>query len=152
MKDDIEVQDAYATDLPPLELPAEDNPDTQPEADEQPPIVTTNQVATFLRLTYQVHGLATRLPEIWQHDEAWYERIAEGITPHVQALCARMPAMGLAIRALDAAGTWGELFWDYALCWVRTLATRKTAEQEVHAGGHAEPAKPSNPYVIDYGT
>ncbi|KRW90913.1 hypothetical protein SD51_12135 [Alicyclobacillus tengchongensis] len=92
--------------------------------------VTPEQIATFLRVAYEAHGVFTGMPQIWRHDESWYLHIAQGIVGHINAGIARYPMMGHAIRTVDAAGTWGEFAWDYCLRWVMTIQAKRKEKAE----------------------
>jgi hypothetical protein len=137
---DIIIEDGHVSEeqLPDLEIdPTEagygltpEQPEEEQEVEEPVVTVTPKQIATFLKVSYEAHGLFTGYPMIWHHEDSWYDEIAAGICDNINALVMRFPAVGYAIQTVDAAGTWGRLCWDYSLCWIRTLNEKKKEKQK----------------------
>lgn len=162
-KVDLQIKDMAVESLPPLgissemlaELDADAGPDDSgpAEQDAPPPVtVTAAQVASFLRITYQTEGILSRYPDLWIRDDSWFDEIAAGITPNVNTLCERVPMVGHAIKAVDAAGCWGRLVWDQAITWYLTWAKRQEARAQAQReeGDHGQPADTPNPFRVDY--
>ncbi len=163
---DVKVTDNTADGLPPLnispemesELQGMAGPSPEQQTDEpipEPVTVTPEQIASFLKLSYQAEGMISRYPDLWERDDAWHTRIAEGITPQINQLCQTVPMVGHAIKAVDAAGCWAQLIWDQAyswyLVWGRNQAKKADAQREVQNDG-ANGADGTADYRIDYAT
>lgn len=97
-------------------------------------ILTVDEVATFLKGSYDVQGWFT-YPELWKRDNAFFYEIAAGILPQINAWAVRVPAIAHAVKTVSAAGSWGRLIWDMAGTYVlvvrrRQLEAEKKKEEE----------------------
>jgi hypothetical protein len=98
-------------------------------------LLTVNEVAAFLKGTYELQGWLT-FQDIWEREDSFFNDIAMGILPQINALAARVPAIGHAVKTVSAAGSWGKLIWDMAGSWImvnrrkQALALEKLEEEE----------------------
>lgn len=137
---DILIEDGHVSEeqLPDLEIDPEEagygltpeQPEEEQEVEEPVVQVTPKQIATFLKVYYETHGYLTGYKDIWFHKDEWYREIAEGICDNINELVMRYPAVGHAIQTVDAAGTWGRLCWDYAMCWVATIQKKREEKKK----------------------
>lgn len=110
-------------------------------------ILTVDEVAAFLKGTYDVQGWIT-FPELWKRDNEFFYEIATGILPQVNAWAARFPAVAQAVKTVSAAGSWGRLIWDMAGTWVIVVRRRKL---EAEKKKEEEEGKQQNDGIkIDY--
>lgn len=91
-------------------------------------LLTVEEIATFLRCSYDVQGWFS-YPELWKRDPQFFYEIAAGILPQLNAWAMRVPALAHAVKAVDAAGSWGKLIWDMAGTWI-IIYRRKQLEQQ----------------------
>lgn len=104
-------------------------------------LLTVEEVATFLKCTYDVQGWVT-FPELWKREPQFFEDIAAGILPQINAWASRFPAVAHAVKTVSAAGSWGRLIWDISGTWVTVVrrrqleAQKKLEEQENNQNGY----------------
>lgn len=91
--------------------------------------VTAEQVAAFLKAAYKVQGAIT-YPDLWVQKDEWFLEVATGILPQVLGLCDRFAALGHAIHAVDAAGSWGKLTLDLGVRWFYVMQRKKQEKLE----------------------
>lgn len=150
----IEATGAVVADLPPIPMSPELQKAMETDPNQELPetileYVTPKEIAAFLKEGYEAHGLLLREREIWQQTDEWYAMIAEAIAPDINKLCARMPQVGHAIKAVNAAGGWGKLAWDYAKRWALTVMKKNEQKQAQEAKPHEQPRTIQGPRV-DY--
>lgn len=155
---DIQVTGEIKPNLPPLQLSPELQKamDTDPMAavpEEIPQLVSVVEIQRFLKAGYELHGAIT-YEDIWQQEDAWYAEIAELIAPDINKLAQRSPQVAYAIKAVNAAGGWGRLAFDYAKRWIRVNkrnAQKKAQKQEAKTNEPrpTEPRAAAAP-IIDY--
>ena len=152
----IEAEDKYVEQMPDLEVDPEEAEyfgEESPQEEQEPaaPVVTVTaaEVKTFLKAYYRANGLITKYPELWEREEEWFGEIAVGITPGLNQLCERVPAVGHTIHAVHTAGAWARLVWDNALTWYlvwqrkRDERFEKLAEEEAQQRGQREQNQPA---------
>lgn len=111
------------------------------------PLLTVEEVAAFLKGTYDVQGWFT-YPELWKREDSFFYEIATGILPQINAWAMRVPAVAHAVKTVSAAGSWGRLIWDIAGTWFmvsrrRQLEAQKKLEEE---------EQKQNGYTVNYPT
>lgn len=93
------------------------------------PLLTVEEVAAFLKCTYDVQGWFT-FPELWKRDPSFFTEIAIGILPNINAWAMRVPAVAHAVKTVSAAGSWGRLIWDMAGTWVLVVRKRQVEDEK----------------------
>jgi hypothetical protein len=122
----------------------------QPEEEEEIgfdiPLLTVEEVAAFLKGTYDVQGWFT-YPELWKREDQFFYEIASGILPQINAWAARVPAVAHAVKTVSAAGSWGRLIWDIAGTWFMVSRRRQLeAQKKLEEGENKQNAG----YTVNY--